>query len=493
VSQDELIADLGSFAYDPYAFVMWAFPWGVPGTELAKETGPDEWQTWLLCSVRDKILSLDEAIRIGVTSGHGVGKSAVVSWLVWWSYSTFPGTRGVVTANTEVQLKTKTWVEIAKWHRLFIARSLFKCTATAIFSVDEEQAREWRIDIVPWSERNTEAFAGLHNAGKRLIIIFDEASAIPDIIWETTEGALTDEKTEILWFVFGNPTRQSGRFRECFPGGKFASRWLTREIDSRSVKRTNKKQLNDWIADYGLDSDFVRVRILGKFPKTDSDSFIDRDVAVGASVRNQEVDEDGPVIIGVDVARFGDDLTVLWPRRGLDARTLPIQAFSGLDTVQVTQRVIRLANDLNAAAIMVDETGVGAGVLDQLINFQLPAYGVVFGANPDGFEPNAVYMNKRAEIWGSMRNWLRRGMIPPRAMGRDIIEDLTTPTYSIHETRGIQLESKALIKSRAGQSPDFGDALALTFGFPIEDTPKYGGMTKKFLTDYDPLSLLETL
>ena len=178
----ELIEELGSFAYDPYAFVMWAFPWGEAGTELAKETGPAPWQEKILKSVRDKIMTMEQALRHAVTSGHGVGKSALVSWLVWWSYSTFPGTRGVVTANTENQLKTKTWVEIAKWHRLFIARELFKCTATAIFSIDEEQAREWRIDIVPWSERNTEAFAGLHNAGKRLIVIFDEASAIPDII-----------------------------------------------------------------------------------------------------------------------------------------------------------------------------------------------------------------------------------------------------------------------------------------------------------------------
>src|SRR5690606_38633063 len=112
---------------------------------------------------------------------------------------------------------------------------------------------------VPWSERNTEAFAGLHNAGKRIIVIFDEASAIPDIIWETTEGALTDVDTEILWFVFGNPTRNTGRFRDCFDGGKFAHRWRQQKVDSRQVQRTNKKEIEDWIADYGLDSDFVRV------------------------------------------------------------------------------------------------------------------------------------------------------------------------------------------------------------------------------------------
>src|SRR6056297_1585837 len=95
-----LIEELGSFAYDPLGWVMWAFPWGEPGTELASETGPDEWQVWVLTQVRDGLLTPNEAILLAVTSGHGIGKSALVAWLVWWAYSTFPGTRGVVTANT---------------------------------------------------------------------------------------------------------------------------------------------------------------------------------------------------------------------------------------------------------------------------------------------------------------------------------------------------------------------------------------------------------
>lgn len=482
----ELIEELGSFAYDPYAFVMWAFPWGEAGTELAKETGPAPWQEKILKSVRDKIMTMEQALRHAVTSGHGVGKSALVSWLVWWSYSTFPGTRGVVTANTENQLKTKTWVEIAKWHRLFIARELFKCTATAIFSIDEEQAREWRIDIVPWSERNTEAFAGLHNAGKRLIVIFDEASAIPDIIWETTEGALTDLDTEIFWFVFGNPTRNIGRFRDCFEGGKFEKRWITLCVDSREVARTNKKEIEDWIADYGIDSDFVRVRVLGQFPRIDSVSFISRDLAMSATLR--ELDQAiGPVVIGVDVARFGDDFSVIWPRKGRDASLYPPRFFQGIDTQRLAHEVVKYYNEIDAQMVFVDGGGVGGGVVDTLVAMGVRVFEVTFGARSDNLNPSAKYMNKRAEIWGELRDFLKVGVIPRRVADRDFIDELIGPTYSLNTKDQIQLESKDMMKRRGVASPDFADALACTFAFPVVDLPVT--MRPQFQTDYNPQSL----
>src|SRR3990172_8800608 len=217
----ELIEELASFSSDPFGFVLFAFPWQEPGTELEFKTGPEEWQVVVLQDLGAGVISFSEAIQIARTSGHGIGKSALVSWIILWAISTYEDTKGVITANTENQLKTKTWVELAKWYRLFIARDFFQMTATAIFSRDPEHERTWRIDMVPWSERNTEAFAGLHNKGRRIVLIMDEASAIPDVIWETSEGALTDADTQIIWCAFGNPTRNSGRFKECFAGGRF--------------------------------------------------------------------------------------------------------------------------------------------------------------------------------------------------------------------------------------------------------------------------------
>lgn len=488
----ELIETLGSYAYDPLGWVMWAFPWGEPGTELALETGPDEWQVWVLTQVRDGLMTPNEAILLSVTSGHGIGKSALVAWLVWWSYSTFPGTRGVVTANTENQLKTKTWVEIAKWHRLFIARSLFKCTATAIFSVDEDTAREWRIDIVPWSERNTEAFAGLHNAGKRIIIVFDEGSAIPDVIYEVTEGALTDLDTELMWFCFGNPTRNTGRFRELFAGGRFAHRWKSREVDSRSVKRTNKEQLNRWVEDYGIDSDFVRVRVLGKFPRTDASSFIPRDLCLEAVSRVIPEQQHEPVVLGVDVARFGDDFSVIYPRKGRDAVSRPIRLFQGINTMQLASRVIEALHDFDATTVFVDGTGVGGGVVDRLRSLGVPVIEVQFGARPDGtntIEREVRYANKRAEIWGGLRDWLSVGKIPDAIPRSDIslVNELTVPTYTFRPgTDAIQLEPKDMIKRRGERSPDVADALALTFAYPA--LPAGIALASSQPQDYNPFA-----
>src|SRR5690606_37982533 len=292
----ELVEELAGFSKDPYGFVVFAFPWGEPG-EL-RDAKIEPWQEKILRDLGEGLVNFEGAIRLARTSGHGIGKSALVSWLILWAMSTHEDTVGVVTANTENQLKTKTWVQLAKWYRLFIGRELFKMTATALFSVDPEHERTWRFDMVPWSERNTEAFAGLHNEGKRIVVIFDEASAIPDAIWEVTEGALTDENTEILWLAFGNPTRNTGRFRQCF--GKFKHRWGHRQIDSRDVEGTNKAQFQAWVDDYGEDSDFVRVRVRGRFPRASSLQFIPSDVVYEATKREAHYLYGDPLIMSVD-------------------------------------------------------------------------------------------------------------------------------------------------------------------------------------------------
>lgn len=490
-----LIEELGSFAYDPLGFVLWAFPWGEPG-ELANFTGPAKWQVEILTKLRDGLLSVDQAIRLATKSGHGIGKSALVSWITWWAYSTFPGTRGVVTANTENQLKTKTWVEIAKWHRLFIASHLFKCTATALFTVDETTSREWRIDIVPWSERNTEAFAGLHNQGKRILIIFDEASAIPDIIWETTEGALTDRGTEIIWAVFGNPTRNNGRFRECFDGGKFAARWANITVDSREVPYTNHEQIAIWIEDYGLDSDFVKVRVLGLFPTTDAQSFISYENAVAATKRDIEPQGTYPVILGVDVARFGDDASIIYPRQGRDARSRPPEIYRGLSTVQLASRVMQAMNRYNAVVAMVDGGGVGGGVVDQLRSLGVYVIEVQFGAAPDGtntYSPGVGYANKRAEIWGELRDFINNhGAIVEHVPGNEasLPAELAGPAYTLNSKQKIQLESKEMMKARGQPSPNIADALACTFAMPMPmNLPAgFASARPQLIPDYNPFS-----
>ena len=261
---DALVGYLAECQHDPELFVKLSFPWGEPDTPLENKTGPEKWQLDILREIKDEVKTADVAIREAVASGHGIGKSALVSWLILWALGTCSDTRGVVTANTEAQLRTKTWAELNKWYNMWIAKPLFDYTATSIFCNVDGNEKTWRIDAIPWSETNSEAFAGLHNQGNRILIIFDEASAIHDTIWEVTEGALTDADTEIIWCCFGNPTRSSGRFYDCFH--KHRNYWHTRRVDSRSVSFSDKKQIEAWREIYGEDSDFFKVRVRGEFP-----------------------------------------------------------------------------------------------------------------------------------------------------------------------------------------------------------------------------------
>lgn len=492
----DLIVELASFSGDPVGFVYWAFPWGEPGTELQDYAGPQEWQVQVLKDLGDGLISIEQAIQIARTSGHGIGKSALVAWIILWAISTFEDTKGVVTANTENQLKTKTWAEVAKWHRLFIAREYFQMTATALFARDPLHERTWRIDMVPWSERNTEAFAGLHNAGKRILVIFDEGSAIPDVIWEVTEGALTDRDTQIIWMVFGNPTRNKGRFRDCFPGGRFAHRWRSLAIDSRTVPISNKEQLQRWVDDYGEDSDFVRVRVRGLFPRVDAESFISFEAAC-AAVEREIMVQGGAVVLGVDVGRFGDDPSVIYPRCGRDALSRPPEIHYGLDTMTFAGRVAAAFLRHGATICMVDEGGVGGGVVDRLRQLRIPVIGVDFGSKADGFSETGVkYANKRAEIWGAVRDWLPTGSIPNIITNENttLVDELTGPTYTMNKKEEIQLEAKREMRARGIPSPNVADALACTFAFPSFEfqTISPSGIIEReaptVAPDYDPFA-----
>lgn len=474
----EVITDLGRFTHDPLGFVLWAFPWGVEGTSLANETGPDEWQREQLQAIGQRLKADPHTpLQDATASGHGVGKSCQVAWLVLWSLMTFEKCRGVITANTEGQLRTKTWPELAKWYSLLqfaCLREMFSLTATAIHSTDPGSERTWRIDAIPWSEQNTEAFAGLHNAGRRVLLLFDEASSIADGVWDTASGGLTDANTEILWLVYGNPTRNTGRFHEAIVG-RHRNVWSHRSIDSRTVKRTNSKQLEDWVSVYGDDSDFVRVRIKGEFPRAGSLQFIASDVVDNAMTRGAQPPPSSPVIFGVDVARYGDDKSVLAVRQGHDARDIPWLEWGGPD---IQRDLMRVAGDIaeharkyRADAIFVDKGAMGAGLVDRLnqlgVRNVMPIdFGGKGGRVMVGEELSIETTNKRTLMWASMREWLNTGTIPDDG---ELKADLTGVEYGFGADQvAYQLERKVEMKKRGLASPDKGDALALTFAAPVE-------------------------
>lgn len=490
--EEQLIEELGRFSRDPVGFVLFAFPWG---EGPLKNRQIEKWQLQVLTEIRDG-LSPDAAIRKAVASGNGVGKSALVSWIILWSMTTFPDTRGVITANTETQLRTKTWAELGKWFGLFIGKDLFHLESTALFSRDPGHKLTWRVDIVPWSEENYIAFQGLHNEGRRLFILFDEASGIADVIWEAADGCMTDANTERLFLVFGNPNppkgMMSGRFKDCF--GRFAHRWNPIKVDSRSVSFTDKAEIEQWVRDYGEDSDFVRVRVRGEFPRTGSLQFIAADLLLEAKQREASSSIYDELIMGVDVARFGDDKTVIRFRRGPDARTIPAVKLRGADTMDVAAKVASLFQIHRPDVIFIDGGGPGAGVVDRCRQLRLPVIEVQFGAKADramiGQDDGFVYANKRAEMYGMLREWLRHGAIDTDA---ELDNDLSNLQfgYTIKEGRdAILLEKKEDMKKRGLHSPDDGDALALTFAYPVQKSDHRMQLQRKPIHqfDYDPFS-----
>jgi hypothetical protein len=450
---------------DPLRFVIFSFPWGEG--DLAEYDGPDDWQRDTLRDIGAGVLSITqamrkaeeyEAVRVATASGHGIGKSALVAWIILWAMSTRPHLAGVVTANTGTQLDTKTWRELSVWHKRCITGHWFKWTATKFAHMLHPET--WFVAAIPWSENRSEAFAGLH--ADYVLLIFDEASAIADKIWEVAEGAQTSG--EVIWAVFGNPTRNTGRFRECF--GRFRNRWKTRQIDSRKCRMANKTQAAQWVADYGEDSDFVRIRVRGEFPRAGSNQFIASDVVEEAQKRRAEIDPGAPLIMGVDVARFGDDKSIIRFRRGRDARSIPAQKYRGVDTMTLSSYIVEAIAEHNPVVCFIDGNGVGGGVVDRVIS--------LLGKRPNctiievqaGGKANASkdYFNKRAECWGLMRKWLEVGAIDEDTELRD---DLIGPEYGFDSDNRIQLEKKDDMKKRGLASPDDGDTLSLTFAQPV--------------------------
>lgn len=469
---EELMRDLAACTNDPLKYVLWAFPWGEKGTPLEAHSGPRKWQRKVLFEIGQRIRNgqdAEGAIRDATASGHGIGKSALVAWLAKWALGTLVDTRVVITANTEKQLETKTSPEISKWHALAVDRRLFQYTTTSLFSLFPGHEKTWRADLIPWSEHNTEAFAGLHNKGKRIVLIFDEASKIADKVWEVAEGALTDSDTEILWIVFGNPTRATGRFRECFR--KFKHRWKTRQIDSRTVEGTNSEQINQWVEDYGEDSDFVKVRVRGMFPSQSAKQFIaeaDVDKAYGRGLSPAAL-EGVAKVLSVEPSFTGDDEFVIGIRQGLLFRVLRTIPKNDND-VQMAQIVADHEDEEHADAVFVD-AGFGTGIVS--VGHTLGRSWILVWFGEKSADPGCL--NKRAEMWKKMRDWLKAG----GALPKDPIlhDELLAPEIVERLDSKLQLESKKDMKARGVPSPNRADCLALTFAHPV--LPKDGPLSRR--------------
>lgn len=470
----ELADQVAEFYNDPLGFVLFAYPWGEPGS-LKDFKGPDKWQKKFLQDLGAEVRARKfdgvkpvKPVRMAVTKGHGVGGSVMAAWLCNWIMSTRPESQGTVSANTFLQLQTKTWAQIQKWTRLCITSHWFNITSERLYAKDYPSS--WFCSPQSCKEENSEAFAGQHAASSTSFYIFDESSGIPDKIFEVAEGGLTDGEPMI--FLFGNPTRKSGKlYRVCF--GDERNRWNSRTIDSRESAFTNKEQIEEWRQDNGEDSDFFRVRVLGLPPSADDIQFIDSARIYEAQRRVPQVLADEPLICGVDVARGGDDGTVLRFRRGQDARSIPPIRVSGelsRDSMMLVSKLAEVLSDQTpqkkVSAMFVD-SAYGGAVVNRLRQL---GYRQVHEINFGGISPDPHQSNMRCYMWQKMKDWLLWG-----AIDRD--HRLETDLSGVgkrqeNKRQQLVLESKEDMKKRGLDSPDDGDALALTFAMPISVQPK---------------------
>lgn len=456
---------------DPEAFVLFAFPWGQKGTPLEHFSGPRKWQRKVLRDLaahiaKNKTADAFEVMRMATASGRGIGKSALVSWLILWMLTTRIGSTTIVSANSEAQLRSVTWAEITKWLALLMNSHWFEVSATRVMPAKwlaelverdlKKGTRYWSVEGRLWSEENPDAYAGVHNFDG-VMVVFDEASGIPDAIWSVTAGFFTENTPSRFWLAFSNPRRNEGYFYECFNAKR--DFWRTQNIDARQVEDTDKAVYEQIIAEYGPDSVQAKVEVYGEFPDDSDDQFITPRVVEEAMGRPRYKDESAPRVIGVDPARGGHDSTVILVRQGRDI--IDIKRYHGDDTMTTVGRVIDAIEEYNPTLTVIDEGGLGYGILDRLKEQRYKVRGVNFGwkaKNP------VMYQNKRSEMWGEMKTWLQTASLPA---DRQLKGDLVGPHQKFNSSGAILLESKKDMKARGLASPDAADALAVTFAYPL--------------------------
>lgn len=471
--EQRLMVELWSpqIADDLEAFVLYAFPWGVKNTPLAKFNGPRKWQREVLRDVTEHIKAQKgkvnfDTIREAVSSGRGIGKSALVSWLVLWMLTTRIGGSVIISANSENQLRSVTWAELTKWAAMLINSHWWEISATKLVPAKwltdlvekdlKKGTRYWACEGKLWSEENPDSYAGVHNQDG-MMLIFDESSGIPDPIWDVGAGFFTENTPDRYWFAFSNPRRNTGYFFETFHAKR--AFWKSRTVDARTVEDTDKAIYDQIIAEYGEDSTQAKVEVYGEFPSAGEDQFIGSMLVDDAMKRPKYKDMTAPIILGVDPARGGADATVIAVRQGRDI--VAIKRYQGEDTMTIVGRVIEAIEEFKPMMTVIDEGGLGYGILDRLTEQRYKVRGVNFGNKA---KHSIAFGNKRAEMWNDMRNWLKSASIP---QDRQLKADLTGPTKKPNSSGTIFLEGKKEMKARGLASPDAADAICVTFAFPV--------------------------
>ena len=411
---------------------------------------PEKWQKNVLQSIIDNE-------RVSVRSGHGVGKTAMLSWLILqWLITRYPS-KVACTAPTAHQLEDVLWGEVAKWYRRMPdgLKNLLRLSRDRVEVLTAPQ-ESFAVARTARKEQ-PEAFQGFHS--ENMLFIIDEASGVEDIIFEVGEGSMSTPGAKTL--MTGNPTRTSGYFYDSFHSSR--KLWSTHKVGCSDSKMVTKRYVEEMQEKYGSTSNVYRVRVLGEFPSGDEDAVIPLALIEDAVTR--QVDQvDGNMVWGLDVARFGSDRSSL-AKRMENTLTEPIKFWRGKDLMQLCGIVVdefnKMKGDEIPKEILIDSIGVGAGVVDRLMELGLPARGINVAETPS---VQTRFNRLRDELWWKTREWFeeRNTHIPDQD---ELIAELAMPRYNYTSAGKLKVESKAEMRKAGMQSPDLADALCLTFAF----------------------------
>jgi len=437
------------------------------------KASPDAWQEAALLAFASP---LPEHRRISLQACAGPGKTAVLAWCGCW-FLGVQGERdnhpnGACVSISRDNLKDNLWKEFAKWLAISpYMRSQFTWTANRIFSNDHPDT--WFLSARAWpksanADEQGKTLSGLHS--KYVLAEIDESGAVPTTVLRAAEQALAQAAGGFGKLLqSGNPISLEGMLHAA--ANELRHQWhvirITGDPDDPQAwvhaPRVGPEPLawaKQQIDTYGRENPWVKSYILGQFPPASINSLLGIEEVEAAMKRYYKPDAYNWVQkrIGVDVARFGDDLNVIFPRQGLVA-FMP-KMMRNAPTTDIAARIARAqlkwAPD-GEILIFVDDTGHwGHGVIDNLQTARISALPVIFS------DPaiNPRYRNRRAEMWLEMADWVKGGgALPPV---RELVAELTVPTYSFVGGKFV-LEDKDLIKARLGRSPNYADALALTF------------------------------
>jgi phage terminase large subunit len=392
--------------------------------------------------------------RVAIRSGHGIGKTAFLSWLILWWVLTRSPSRIACTANTASQLSDILWAEVAKWHRRMPdgLKELIEVTSAKVELTGQDS-----FAVARTARRETpEALQGFHS--QNMLFLVDEASGVDDIIFEVGEGAMSTEGAKTV--MTGNPTRTSGYFYEAF--NKMKDSFFTMKVASQDSTQVGPKFIDDMIKKYGEDSNIFRVRVLGEWPEADDDVVIPLHLLQSAATRDQVAADTTPVVWGLDVARFGTDKSALCKRKG-NVVTEPIKSWRNKDLMEMCGIILNEYETTTwsdrPVEILIDSIGLGAGVVDRLTELDLPVRGINVAESASMGER---YGRLRDELWFLGKEWFetRECAIPEQD---ELIDDLSKPRFTFLSNGKLKVEGKDEMKRRGLNSPDLADAFCLTF------------------------------